>query len=177
MTIAPPLNMNPYWLGAHPSYTLSKYGMTLLSLGWAAEYADAGIGFSCLWPETYVATTAVANSANPEAMMAASRSPDIMADSAVAILSQAPSDVNGKCYIDVDVLAEAGVDDLSRYGGGPTRSATYSWTGNTRRLSQCHRVERRSGFRLDAAGSRPACAAMPKSRRKNPRHDRSYART
>jgi citronellol/citronellal dehydrogenase len=119
VTIAPRLNMNPYWLGAHPSYTLSKYGMTLLSLGWAAEYADAGIGFSCLWPQTYVATTAVANSANPEAMLAASRSPEIMADSAVAILSRAPADVNGQCYIDVDVLAEAGVDDLSRYGGGP----------------------------------------------------------
>jgi NAD(P)-dependent dehydrogenase (short-subunit alcohol dehydrogenase family) len=43
ITLAPPLNMSPYWLGAHPSYTLSKYGMTLLSLGWAAEYADAGI--------------------------------------------------------------------------------------------------------------------------------------
>ena len=39
LTISPPLNMNPHWLGAHPSYTLSKYGMTLLSLGWASEYA------------------------------------------------------------------------------------------------------------------------------------------
>src|SRR6476659_8357032 len=61
LTLAPPMNMNPHWLGAHPSYTLSKYGMTLLSLGWAAEYADAGVGFSCLWPETYIATAAVTN--------------------------------------------------------------------------------------------------------------------
>jgi citronellol/citronellal dehydrogenase len=119
ITIAPPLNMNPYWLGAHPSYTLSKYGMTLLSLGWAAEYADANIGFSCLWPQTYIATTAVANSADAESMMAASRSPEIMADSAAAILSRAPSDVNGQCLVDVDVLAAAGVNDLARYGGGP----------------------------------------------------------
>jgi citronellol/citronellal dehydrogenase len=118
VTIAPPLNLNPYWLGAHPSYTLSKYGMTLLSLGWAAEYAEANIGFSCLWPQTYIATTAVANSAGAEAMLAASRSTDIMADSAVAIVSRAPSEVNGHCYVDVDVLAEAGVTDLSQYGGG-----------------------------------------------------------
>ena len=118
ITIAPPLNMNPYWLGKHPAYTLSKYGMTLLSLGWAAEYADAGIGFSCLWPETYIATTAVANSADAESAMAASRSPDIMADSAVEILIRKPADVNGKTYLDVEILAEAGVDDLSRYGGG-----------------------------------------------------------
>jgi citronellol/citronellal dehydrogenase len=46
VTLAPTLNMNPHWLGAHPSYTLSKYGMTLLSLGWAAEYADAGTDFA-----------------------------------------------------------------------------------------------------------------------------------
>ena len=68
LTLAPPMNMNPHWLGAHPSYTLSKYGMTLLSLGWAAEYADAGIGFACLWPETYIATAAVTNLADGDKM-------------------------------------------------------------------------------------------------------------
>jgi len=116
VTLAPPLNMNPHWLGAHPSYTLSKYGMTLLSLGWAAEYA--GIGFSCLWPETYIATAAVTNLADGDTMAARSRSPRIMADAAVEILSRPPSDVNGKCFIDSAVLAETGVTDLSGYGGG-----------------------------------------------------------
>jgi citronellol/citronellal dehydrogenase len=118
VTLAPPLNMNPHWLGAHPSYTLSKYGMTLLSLGWAAEYADAGVGFSCLWPETYIATAAVTNLADGDKMAARSRSPEIMADAAVEILSRPPAAVNGQCFVDADVLASAGVDDLSRYGGG-----------------------------------------------------------
>jgi NAD(P)-dependent dehydrogenase (short-subunit alcohol dehydrogenase family) len=117
VTLAPPLNMNPHWLGAHPSYTLSKYGMTLLSLGWAAEYADSGIGFSCLWPETYIATSAVANLADGT-LMSSSRSPDIMGDAAVEIVSRPSPDVNGECFIDSAVLAEAGVTDLSRYGGG-----------------------------------------------------------
>jgi len=117
VTLAPPMNMNPHWLGAHPSYTLSKYGMTLLSLGWAAEYADTGIGFCCLWPETYIATSAVANLAEGK-LMSSSRSPDIMGDAAVEILSRAPADVNGKCFIDSAVLLEAGVTDLSSYGGG-----------------------------------------------------------
>jgi citronellol/citronellal dehydrogenase len=116
LTLAPPLNMNPHWLGAHPSYTLSKYGMTLLSLGWAAEYADANIGFACLWPETYIATSAVANLDSH--LMSSSRSPEIMGDAAVEILSRSPADVNGKCFIDSAVLAEAGVTDLTRYGGG-----------------------------------------------------------
>lgn len=118
VTLAPPLNMNPRWLGAHPSYTLSKYGMTLLSLGWAAEYADTGIGFACLWPQTYIATAAVANSPNFQTMLAASRSPQIMADAAVELLSRPPAEVNGKCFIDAAVLAEAGVTDLACYGGG-----------------------------------------------------------
>lgn len=118
LTLAPPMNMNPYWLGAHPSYTLSKYGMTLLSLGWAAEYADAGIGFSCLWPETYIATAAVTNLADGDTMASRSRNPQIMADAAVEILSRPAAEVNGQTYVDSEVLAASGVTDLSPYGGG-----------------------------------------------------------
>jgi citronellol/citronellal dehydrogenase len=118
VTLAPPLNMNPHWLGAHPSYTLSKYGMTLLSLGWAAEYADAGIGFSCLWPQTYIATSAVTNLADGDALISASRSPAIMADAAAAILTMTAARANGRCFIDADVLVESGITDLSPYGGG-----------------------------------------------------------
>lgn len=118
ITLAPPLNMNPYWLGAHPSYTLSKYGMTLLSLGWATEYADAAIGFACLWPQTYIATAAVANAPGFQEMLERSRDPKIMGDAAVAILSRPAAEVNGQCFIDADVLTSAGVTDLSSYGGG-----------------------------------------------------------
>ncbi|MDJ0399284.1 short chain dehydrogenase [Rhodococcus rhodochrous] len=118
LTIAPPVNMNPHWLGVHPSYTLSKYGMSLLTLGFAAEYADAGVAANCLWPETYIATSAVANTPDGEALLAASRSPEIMADAAVEILSRPAKETTGQCFVDADVLAEAGVTDLSRYGGG-----------------------------------------------------------
>jgi hypothetical protein len=41
-----------------------------------------------------------------------------MADAAVEILSRPAADVNGKCFIDSAVLAEAGVTDVSSYGGG-----------------------------------------------------------
>ncbi len=118
MTLSPPLNMNPSWLGAHPAYTLSKYGMTLLSLGWAAEYADAGIGFSCLWPQTYIATSAVTNLSAGDELVERSRSTDIMADASVEILTRPAAAANGQTYIDADVLTAAGVTDLSRYGGG-----------------------------------------------------------
>ncbi|WP_280385497.1 SDR family oxidoreductase [Nocardia wallacei] len=119
LTIAPPVNLNPRWLGAHPAYTLSKYGMTLLSLGWAAEFAAAGIAFNCLWPQTFIATSAVANLPDAERQLAAARSPEIMADAALAILTQPAARVTGNCFLDADALSlYAGIDDLTPYGGG-----------------------------------------------------------
>ncbi|WP_194827942.1 NAD(P)-dependent oxidoreductase [Nocardia sp. XZ_19_231] len=120
LTVSPPVNMNPYWLGAHPAYTLSKYGMTLLSLGWAAEFADAGIAVNCLWPQTYIATSAVANMADGESLISSARSPEIMADAAIEILSRPARETSGNCYIDAEVLTASGVEDLSGYGGGAT---------------------------------------------------------
>jgi citronellol/citronellal dehydrogenase len=51
-------------------YTLSKYGMTLLSIGMAQEFKDYNICVNTLWPETYIATAAVTNNiANEEAVI------------------------------------------------------------------------------------------------------------
>src|SRR5258707_8782396 len=103
VTLSPPLNMNPHWQGAHPSYMLSKYGMTLLSQGWAEEFRQerggAGVGFACLWPETYIATAAVTNLADGGKMAARSRTPEIMAGAAVETLPPPSADVRGKCFV------------------------------------------------------------------------------
>lgn len=117
LTLSPPVNLAPKWLGAHPAYTLAKYGMSLLALGWAAEYAEAGVASNTLWPESLIATAAVANVLGEQAMRG-TRSPQIMADAAMAILTRPARLVTGNSYIDVDVLRDAGVDDLSGYGGG-----------------------------------------------------------
>lgn len=42
LSLSPPLNLDARWLGAHPGYMLAKYGMTLATLGLAAEFAEAG---------------------------------------------------------------------------------------------------------------------------------------
>lgn len=118
LTVSPPVNMNPYWLGVHPAYTLSKYGMSLLTLGFAAEYAADGIAANCLWPQTFIATSAVANMKDGDTLLSSSRSPEIMADAAVEILGRPAGETTGRCFVDADVLTEAGVTDLSRYGGG-----------------------------------------------------------
>jgi len=118
LSLSPPLNLAPRWLGQFPAYTQSKYSMTLLTLGWAAEYANAGIAANCLWPQTRIGTAVIMNLMGGPEAVASSRSPQIMADAAVRILSQPPSACTGQTLIDADVLVAAGVHDLSAYGGG-----------------------------------------------------------
>lgn len=119
LTLSPPLNLAPRWLGAHPAYTLSKYGMTLLTLGWAAEFAQHEVAANCLWPQTMIATAAVANVLGGENAVSRARDPEIMADAAVAVLSRSPQEQTGQTLVDAEVLADAGIMDLTRYGGGP----------------------------------------------------------
>ncbi|QFU89576.1 SDR family oxidoreductase [Amycolatopsis sp. YIM 10] len=118
LTLSPPLNLNPRWLGAYPAYTLSKYGMTMLTLGWATEFAGSGIGFNCLWPQTLIDTAAVRNVVAGAEGAARARSPKIMADAAITMLAQSPRTYTGRCEVDADVVTAAGVADLTVYGGG-----------------------------------------------------------
>jgi citronellol/citronellal dehydrogenase len=97
---------------------LAKYGMSLLTLGWAAEYAEHGVAANCLWPETLIATAAVRNLLGGDQAVAKSRTPDSVADAAVHILSQSARSCTGNTFIDADVLRTAGESDLERYAVG-----------------------------------------------------------
>ena len=115
LTLSPPLSADPRWLAGHAAYTLSKMGMTMLTLGLAADEAEAGIGANCLWPRTIIATAAVQNLLGGDDAMARARTPAIYADAAYEILCRDPRECTGNAFIDDEVLAEAGVTDLSRY--------------------------------------------------------------
>jgi citronellol/citronellal dehydrogenase len=118
LTLSPPLNLNPRWAGAHLAYTIAKYGMSLCTLGLAEELRPYGIAANSLWPRTFIATAAVQNLVGGDEAMAKARRPEIMADAAHAIFSRPSREATGNFYIDEDVLAEAGVSDLSAYGYG-----------------------------------------------------------
>ena len=115
LTLSPPLNLNKRWLGAYVGYMLAKYGMTLAALGFAAEFESDQIASNTLWPRTAIATAAVQNLLGGDQTMRRSRTPEIMADAAHAILSRAPMEQTGQSLIDDDVLVAAGVTDLSVY--------------------------------------------------------------
>lgn len=116
LTLSPPINLAPRWAGAHLGYTIAKYGMSLVTLGLAEEWRELGIAANSLWPRTAIATAAVQNLLGGEETMARSRSPQIMADAAHAILTRDPAECTGQFLIDDEVLAEEGVTDLSPYG-------------------------------------------------------------
>ena len=56
--------------------------------------------------------------ADGDRLAASSRSPEIMGDAAVEIISRPAREATGNCHIDAEVLQSIGVSDLSRYGGG-----------------------------------------------------------
>jgi citronellol/citronellal dehydrogenase len=117
LTLSPPLSMDPKWFGRHPAYTMSKYGMSMVTLGFAERYREDGIAFNSLWPRTLIATAAVEFIVGGEAAMKVARTPEIMADAAHAILTSDSSNT-GNFYIDDEVLLERGVD-LAQYSSAP----------------------------------------------------------
>lgn len=119
LSLSPPLNITPRWLGAHTGYTLAKYGMTMATLGLAAELGKDGIAANTLWPRTTIATAAVQNVLGGDRLMAVSRTPEIYADAAYAVLVKPAREYTGQTLIVEDVLAAEGVTDLSGYAAVP----------------------------------------------------------
>ena len=118
LTLSPPLNPDRRWLATHAPYTLTKYAMTMLTLG-VAEQHRGRVAANCLWPQSLIATAAVSNVVAGEVGMRAARIPEIMADAAAVILASNPTERSGHCYIDADVLRSTGQTDLSAYTAVP----------------------------------------------------------
>ncbi len=119
LTLSPPLELKPQWFANHLAYSLSKYGMSLCTLGLAEEYRAAGIACNSLWPRTTIATAAVEFALGGQAMLQRSRTPEIMADAAHAILTRPARECTGQFFIDDAVLYQAGVRDFEHYSVTP----------------------------------------------------------
>ena len=119
LSLSPPLNITPRWLGAHTGYTLAKFGMTMATLGIAAEFAGDGIAANTLWPRTTIATAAVRFALGGDRMMKVSRTPEIYADAAYEVLQWPAREYTGQTLIVEDVLEAAGITDFSGYAAVP----------------------------------------------------------
>lgn len=115
LTLSPPLTMRADWFAQHLPYTLSKYGMSMVTFGMAEEFRADGIAFNSLWPKTTIATAAIEFALGGEALMRRSRRPEIMADAAHAIFLRDARRYTGNFMLDEDVLREDGVQDFAQY--------------------------------------------------------------
>jgi citronellol/citronellal dehydrogenase len=118
LNLSPPLNMQAKWFKEHLAYTMSKYGMSMCTLGMAEEFKEYGIAVNSLWPKTLIATAAI--SVNfPKALYEASRKPNIVADAAYAILTSNSREVTGNFFIDEVLLQQRGINNFEQYALHP----------------------------------------------------------
>ncbi|HEX3772093.1 MAG TPA: NAD(P)-dependent oxidoreductase [Polyangiaceae bacterium] len=115
LNLSPPLSVEEKWFAPHVAYTMAKFGMSLCVLGMAGEFRTAGIAFNALWPRTVIATAAVQNLLGGDAVIQGSRTPEIMADAAHAILTSPSRACTGNFFIDEDLLRSRGVTDFAKY--------------------------------------------------------------
>jgi citronellol/citronellal dehydrogenase len=119
LTLSPPVNLNPKWFAGHLAYTLTKYNMSMMAMGWAAEFKKNNIASNALWPKTTIDTAAVRNLLGGEALAKMSRTPQILADAAYIIFNKPSTECSGNCFIDEEVLASEGITDLEKYAVSP----------------------------------------------------------
>jgi citronellol/citronellal dehydrogenase len=117
--------MNPKWFAGHLAYTISKYNMSMIAYGLAAELKPYRIAANALWPKTTIATAAVNNLLGGEMLMKMSRTPQILADAVWYLLQKSSVSCTGNFFTDEEILAGEGITDLSEYAYVPGNTQFY----------------------------------------------------
>ncbi len=121
LMLSPPLDMSEKWFSPHLAYSIAKYGMSLCVLGLAGELRSKGVAVNALWPRTTIATAAVNNLLGGDALMKASRTPEILADAAHMIFTTPSKELTGQFLIDDTFMVSRGVTDFDKYRVDPTQ--------------------------------------------------------
>ncbi|MBT8768341.1 SDR family oxidoreductase [Metapseudomonas boanensis] len=119
LNLSPPLNLAPKWFAQHGPYTVTKYGMSMLTLGMSEEFKRYGISVNSLWPQTMIATAAIEFELGSRDAFKRARTPAIMADAAHAILSSQGRVITGRLLIDEELLREQGQTEFEHYRFDP----------------------------------------------------------
>jgi citronellol/citronellal dehydrogenase len=123
LSLSPPLNMDSKWFAQHGPYSVTKYGMSMLTLGMSEEFKKYGVSVNALWPKTMIATAAIEFELGGRDAFKRARTPEIMADAAHAILASQSRSITGRLLIDEDILREQGVSDFEHYRFDPSGGA------------------------------------------------------
>lgn len=118
LNLSPPLDLQPVWFQYTAAYSVSKYAISLYTLGWSKEFAAEGIAANSLWPRTGIDTPA-ASFHGSEEMRKEFRHPSIMADAALTIVTQPSRSFTGNFCIDDSLLHQFGETDFERHSVSP----------------------------------------------------------
>jgi citronellol/citronellal dehydrogenase len=118
LNLSPPISMEKKWLAPHVAYSISKYAMSMCTLGMAEEFREDKIAVNSLWPMKIIATAATQMLLGEKGVEAA-RTPEIMAEAALAIFSKNSSECTGNLFLDEEVLKKEGVRDFSKFNCVP----------------------------------------------------------
>jgi len=112
---SPPRDMREIWFAGGTTYSIAKFGMSLVVLGLAGELRAQGIAVNALWPRTTIATAAIKNLLGGERVMRMSRTPEILAEAAYRIFAKPAKSFTGNFLIDDSFLYGEGITDFNRY--------------------------------------------------------------
>ena len=119
LSLSPPLNLATKWFAQYSPYTVTKYSMSMLTLGMSEEFKNYGISVNSLWPQTMIATAAIEFQLGSRESFKHARTPAIMADAAHVILSSSGRSITGRLLIDEEILGENGMTDFEQYRFAP----------------------------------------------------------
>jgi citronellol/citronellal dehydrogenase len=123
LNLSPPLNLASKWFAQFSPYTMTKYGMSMLTIGMSEEFANYGISVNSLWPQTMIATAAIEFQLGNRESFKQARTPAIMADAAHVILDSSGRQITGRLLIDEEILRESGVGEFEHYRFEPGSNA------------------------------------------------------
>ncbi|SEO26287.1 hypothetical protein/citronellol/citronellal dehydrogenase [Halorientalis persicus] len=111
LTNAPPVEIDRS--PGKAAYSWSKMGMSFITLSLAQELGGYDIGCNSFWPVTAIDTRATRYfGMGTEDDW---RTPQIVADTVMEILSRDPAEFTGNAVYDEELLSQAGVTDFSEY--------------------------------------------------------------
>ncbi len=115
VVMSPPVSLDA--LGGKVAYLMSKFGMTMVAQGVAAEHARDNIAGNALWPETAIESAATVNFGlgGPSMWYKA----ELVADATWEIVRRPPTERTGEALLVLEVMREAGVTDFTPYRCDP----------------------------------------------------------
>ncbi len=123
VNMSPPMDLS--LVPGRIAYAISKLGMTMLTLGLAEELKGHNVAVNSLWPVTVIESQASINWGLGTRDQW--RTPDILVDCVLRMVSKEPKDLTGQALLDEDFLRSEGITDLSKYscvpGSKPMRIA------------------------------------------------------